>query len=60
MRGGPSSCLGNRHVKRRERKIVYEDMTNIFGCCLSEYLPTGDFFEIELIKEMKENYHKEL
>ena len=29
MRGGPSACMGNRFVKRGERKIVYEDMTNL-------------------------------
>ena len=29
MRGGPSACMGNRYVKRGERKIVYEDMTNL-------------------------------
>ena len=28
MRGGPSACMGNRYVKRGERNIVYEDMTN--------------------------------
>ena len=31
MRGGPSSCVGNRHVKLGERKIVYEDMTKLYG-----------------------------
>ena len=29
MRGGPSSCMGNRYVMRGERKIVYEDMNNL-------------------------------
>ena len=29
MKGGPSSCMGNRYVKRGERKIVYEDMNNL-------------------------------
>ena len=29
MRGGPSSCMGNRYIKRGERKIVYEDMNNL-------------------------------
>ena len=26
---GPSSCMGNRYVKRGERKIVYENMSNL-------------------------------
>ena len=47
MRGGPSACMGNRHVKRGERKIVYEDMTNLYGWSTSQYLPTGDFREIK-------------
>ena len=47
MRGGPIACMGNRHVKRGERKIVYEGMTNLYGWSMSEYLPTGDFREIQ-------------
>ena len=43
MRGGPSSCMGNRYVKRGEIKIVYEDMKNLYGWSVSHYLPTGDF-----------------
>ena len=31
MRGGPSSCMGNRYVKRGERKIVFEDINNLYG-----------------------------
>ena len=31
MRGGPSACMGNRYVKRGERKIVYEDVNNLYG-----------------------------
>ena len=37
MRRGPSSCMGNRHVKKRERKIVYQDMTNLYGWSMSQY-----------------------
>ena len=48
MRGGPSSCMGNRYVKRGERKIIYEDMNNLYGWSMSQYLPTGDFREIEV------------
>ena len=48
MRGGPSSCMGSRYVKRGERKIVYEDMNNLYGWSMSRYLPTGDFREIKV------------
>ena len=37
MRGGPSSCMGNRYVRRGERKIVYEDMNNLYGWSMSQY-----------------------
>ena len=50
MRGGPSACMGNRYVKRGERKIVYEDMNNLYGWSMSQYLPTGDFQEIKVTK----------
>ena len=36
MRGGPSACMGNRYVKRGERKIVYEDMTIFYGWSMSQ------------------------
>ena len=48
MRGGPSACMGNRYVKRGERKIVYEDMTNLFGWSMSQYLPIGDLRETKV------------
>ena len=48
MRGGPSACMGNRHVKRGERKRVYEDLNNLYGWSMSQYLPTGDFREIKV------------
>ena len=50
MRGGPSSCMGNRYVKRGERKIVYEDMNNSYGWSMSQYLATGNFREIEVTR----------
>ena len=50
MRGGPSACMDNRYVKRGERKIVYEDMTNLYGWSMSQYLPTGDFREIKVTR----------
>ena len=49
-RGGPSSCMGNRYVKRGERKIVYEDMNNLYGWSMSESLPTGEFREIKVTR----------
>ena len=48
MRRGPSSCMGNCHVKRGGRKVVYEDMNNLYGWRSSQYLPTGDFRELNL------------
>ena len=45
MRGGPSPCMGNRYEKRGERKLVYEDMNNLYGWSMSQYLPTGHFRE---------------
>ena len=48
MRGGPSVCMGNRYVKRGARKIVYEDMTNLYGWSMSQYSPAGDFREIKV------------
>ena len=50
MRGGPSACMGSRYVKRGERKIVYEDLNNLFGWSMSQYLPTGDFREIKVTR----------
>ena len=45
MRGGPSYCMGNRHEKRGERRIVYENKNILYGWSMSQYLPTGDFRE---------------
>ena len=50
MRGGPSSCMGNRYVKRRKRKTVYEDMNNLYGWSRSQYPPTGDLREIKVTR----------
>ena len=53
MRGGPSSCTGNRYVKRRRRKTVYDDMNNLYGWSMSQYLPTGDFREVKVTRSSK-------
>ena len=50
LRGGPSSFMGNRYVKRGEREIVYEDMKNFYGWSMSQYLPTGEFREIKVTR----------
>ena len=50
MRGGPSACMGSRYVKRGERKILYEDLNNLYGWSMSQYLPTGDFREIKVTR----------
>ena len=54
MKGGPSSCMGNRYVKRGERKIVYEDMNHLCGWSMSQNLPTGDFHEIKVTRSSLE------
>ena len=53
MRGGPSACMGSRYVKRGERKILYEDLNNLYGWSMSQYLPTGDFREIKVTRSNK-------
>ena len=50
MRGGPSACMGRRYVKREERKIVYEDLNNLYAWSMSQYLPTGDFRVIKVTR----------
>ena len=52
MRGGPSSCMGNRYVKIGESKRVYEDVNNLCGWSMSQYLPTGDFREVKLYEKV--------
>ena len=54
MRGGPRFCMGNRNIKRGERKIVYEDMSNLYGWSMSQYLPTGVFHEIKVTRSSLE------
>ena len=52
MREGPSSCMGNHYVKRGERKRLYEDLNNLYGWSMSQYLPTGEFHEIEVTRSI--------
>ena len=48
MRGGPS--MGNRYVKRGERKRLYKDMTNLYRWSMSQFLPTGVFRGIKVTR----------
>ena len=50
MRRGLSSCMGNRYVKKGERKIVNEGMNILYGWSMSQYLPTGDFREVKVTR----------
>ena len=50
IRGGPSSCMANRYVKRGERKIVYEKKNNLYGWNMSQYLPIADFREFKVTR----------
>ena len=47
MRGGLSSCMDNRYVKRGERKIVYEDMNNLFGWS------SHNIYQLQIFKNLK-------
>ena len=49
MRGGPTSCMGERCVKRG-KEIVYEDMNIVYGWSLSQFLPTGEFREVKVTR----------
>ena len=55
--GGPSYCMRNRH-KKRERKIVYADMNNLYSWSMSQFLPPGDFHENEVTKRRGRNFPK--
>ena len=50
MRGGTSSCIGIRYVKRGERKIVCEDMSNLYGWSMPQSLPNGDFRVVKVAR----------
>ena len=50
MRGGASACMGNRYLRRGERKKLYGDLNNLYVWSMSQYLPTGDFREIKVTR----------
>ena len=54
MRGRPSSCLGNRHLKRGEIKVVCEDVVDLKDWSMSHYLRSGDSHEIGFTKKLNE------
>ena len=48
-RGGISSVMGDRHVVSEVNKqILYIDANNLYGCAMSQYLPTGEFEKLPL------------
>ena len=51
MRCELSSVMGNRYVKRGERKTAYRVISNFYGRTMSQFLLTGDFHEIDLAKK---------
>ena len=57
MRFGPGSCIDN-HVKRAEGKRLFEDINSLYGWCMSQFLPTENFHEIELSKQNGRNVLK--
>ena len=43
FRGGISSVMGNRYVKSNEnKKILYEEATNLYGHSMSQVLPDDE------------------
>ena len=42
--------MGNRYVKRGEKNILYEDLNNLYGWSMSQYLLIGDFREIKVTR----------
>ena len=57
MRGGPTFCMDNRHLKRRT-KLFFTNMKNLYSWSTSQYLPTGNFHEIEFAKKNEKNFSK--
>ena len=55
MRGVPTSVMGYRYVNRSDiRKIHYWDINNLYETGLCQYLPTGNFVEIEVTERIEE------
>ena len=50
MQKGPSSCMGNRHLKPAETKLTYEGLNHLYGRNMSQKLSAGDVHENEVTK----------
>ena len=49
IRGGISGIMGDRCIKsNHETKILYIDANNLYGWAMSQYLPTGNFLDLEI------------
>ena len=49
IRGGISGVMGDRYVKSDDStKILYIDANNLYGWAMSQFLPIGNFQEIEI------------
>ena len=57
MRRGPHFFMSNRFVKRGDKKIVFEDMNNLYAWSLSQYLPNGDFREIKVTRSSVKTFY---
>ena len=51
IRGGISSVMGDRYVRSDENtKILYIDANNLYGHCMSEYLPYEEIKFDQIVK----------
>ena len=54
IRGGISGVMGPRCIKSDDQtKILYIDANNLYGWAMSQYLPLGNFCEIEINENNK-------
>ena len=52
IRGGISSVMGPRFIESNEKtKLLYIDANNLYGWAMSQYLPTGDFKNMQICQE---------
>ena len=52
IRGRISSVMGDRYIKLDDnKKLLYIDANSVYGWAMSQYLPTGDFEEIDIQNE---------
>ena len=61
IRGGISSIMGDRFIKSDDKtKIIYIDANNLYGYAMSQYLPTGNFINIEINDNNEQNIIKQI